>query len=132
MAEGRAERGAGAHANGKIDVALFSGGSGTHSIATALLRHPQLRLRILINAYDDGHSTGRLRRFIPSMLGPSDVRKNINRLMPLTERCYQALRLLSDYRLAVGIERSDALELIGALIHDARALPEVLRAPFGK
>jgi len=61
---------------------LFSGGTGTDSITQALLRHPQIRLRILINAYDDGLSTGRLRKFIPSMLGPSDVRKNVNRLMP--------------------------------------------------
>src|ERR1700685_1555745 len=86
----------------RIDVVLFSGGSGTKSIAEALLQHPQIRLRILINAYDDGHSTGRLRRFIPSMLGPSDVRKNINPLMPVGERCQQALRSISDYRLPVG------------------------------
>ena len=76
----------------QIDVVLFSGGSGTDSIARALLKHPQIRLRVLINAYDDGHSTGRLRRFIPGMLGPSDVRKNVNRLMPSRERCHQALK----------------------------------------
>src|SRR6202040_4192926 len=66
----------------KLNVVLFSGGSGTQSITEAFLKHPQIALTILINAYDDGHSTGRLRRFIPGMLGPSDVRKNINRLMP--------------------------------------------------
>src|ERR1700730_7232957 len=76
----------------RINLVLFSGGSGTHSITEVLLKHPQIALKILINAYDDGHSTGRLRRFIPSMLGPSDVRKNINRLMPATERCHKALK----------------------------------------
>ena len=40
------------------------------SITEAFLKHPQIALTILINAYDDGHSTGRLRRFIPGMLGP--------------------------------------------------------------
>src|ERR1700689_1731751 len=89
----------------QINAVLFSGGSGPHSIAQALLRHPQIRLRILINAYDDGHSTGRLRRFIPSMLGPSDVRKNIDRLMPVTERCHQSLKSFSNHRLPVGIPR---------------------------
>src|SRR5205807_5540002 len=89
----------------KINVVLFSGGSGTQSITEALQKHPQIRLRILINAYDDGHSTGRLRRFIPGLLGPSDVRKNINRLMPQAERCQQSLRFLSDHRLPVGISR---------------------------
>jgi 2-phospho-L-lactate transferase/gluconeogenesis factor (CofD/UPF0052 family) len=95
-----------------INVVLFSGGTGTKSITEALLRHPQIALRILINAYDDGHSTGRLRRFIPGMLGPSDVRKNINRLMPLGERAQKALRLISDHRLPVGIPRGEALEFI--------------------
>src|SRR5450432_4699651 len=96
------------HAAGrsKLSVVLFSGGSGTQSITEALLKHPQIALKILINAYDDGHSTGRLRRFIPGMLGPSDVRKNINRLMPATERCHIALKKISDYRLPVGIRRA--------------------------
>ncbi|HME10257.1 MAG TPA: 2-phospho-L-lactate transferase CofD family protein, partial [Bryobacteraceae bacterium] len=117
----------------QINAVLFSGGSGTHSIAQALLRHPQIRLRILINAYDDGHSTGRLRRFIPSMLGPSDVRKNINRLMPVAERCHQALKFLSDYRLPAGIARADALALIETLTSgDRAALPRNLGTPFGK
>src|ERR1700736_5909885 len=89
----------------KINVVLFSGGSGTQSITEALLRHSQISLRILINAYDDGHSTGRLRKFIPGMLGPSDVRKNLNRLMSTAERSQRALRTISDYRLPVGISR---------------------------
>ena len=100
----------------KINLVLFSGGSGTQSITEALLKHPQISLRILINAYDDGHSTGRLRRFIPGMLGPSDVRKNINRLMPVSERCQQALRSISDHRLPVGIPRQSALEFVSCCI----------------
>ena len=100
----------------KINVVLFSGGSGTKSIAEALLRHPQISLRILINAYDDGLSTGRLRRFVPGMLGPSDVRKNINRIMPSQERCQKSLKRISDYRLPVGISREDALKLIQQII----------------
>ena len=100
----------------KINLVLFSGGSGTQSITEALLKHTQISLKILINAYDDGHSTGRLRRFIPGMLGPSDVRKNINRLMPVAERCQQALRSISDHRLPVGISRENALEFIECCI----------------
>src|SRR4051794_25668758 len=92
-------RSEGAQPRSQINVVLFSGGSGTHSITEALIRHKQIALHILINAYDDGHSTGRLRRFIPGMLGPSDVRKNINRLMPDTQDRHRALKSLSDYRL---------------------------------
>src|SRR5580698_271422 len=115
----------------KINLVLFSGGSGTQSITEALLKHPQISLRILINAYDDGHSTGRLRRFIPGMLGPSDVRKNINRLMPVAERCQQALRSISDYRLPVGISRQDALNFIDCCVTGQLAgMPNKLLADF--
>lgn len=115
----------------RINVVLFSGGTGTDSITQALLRHPQIRLRILINAYDDGLSTGRLRKFIPSMLGPSDVRKNINRLMPKTERCQQSLKFLSDYRLPAGISRSDALALLDALVSGGQpAMPPRLAESY--
>ncbi len=115
----------------KINLVLFSGGSGTQSITEALLKHQQISLRILINAYDDGHSTGRLRRFIPGMLGPSDVRKNINRLMPVAERCQQALRSISDHRLPVGISRGAALDFIERCIAGHTAgMPEKLVGEF--
>lgn len=115
----------------RIEVVLFSGGSGTQSITEALLRHPQISLKILINAYDDGHSTGRLRRFIPGMLGPSDVRKNLNRLMPVSERSQKALKTISDYRLAMGIAREDALTMLDHMIGAKyAALPEKLCTAF--
>ena len=111
----------------QINVVLFSGGSGTSNITEALRRHPQISLKILINAYDDGHSTGRLRRFIPGMLGPSDVRKNINRLMPAGERSQQSLRQISDHRLPAGISREDALALLHSILGgDYASLPEWL------
>ena len=103
----------------RINVVLFSGGSGTQTISEAFLRHPQISLKILINAYDDGHSTGRLRRFIPGMLGPSDVRKNISRLMPCKERSQQALKVISEYRLPADLSRDDAVELLDQLLAGA-------------
>jgi 2-phospho-L-lactate transferase/gluconeogenesis factor (CofD/UPF0052 family) len=96
----------------RVRVVLFSGGSGTKSISDAMAWHPQISLTVLINCYDDGLSTGRLRRFIPGMLGPSDVRKNIARLMPKGEKCFDALRFLSDHRLPVGVDRAEAWNLI--------------------
>jgi 2-phospho-L-lactate transferase/gluconeogenesis factor (CofD/UPF0052 family) len=111
----------------RINVVLFSGGSGTRSITDALLKHPQISLKILINAYDDGHSTGRLRRFLPGMLGPSDVRKNLNRLMPVVERSQRCLKSISDYRLPVGISKADALAFIGRIVsRDYAPLPPQL------
>jgi len=115
----------------KINVVLFSGGSGTQSITAALQKHPQISLKILINAYDDGHSTGRLRRFVPGMLGPSDVRKNIGRLMPASERSEKSLTLVSDFRLPVSIPRAEALDWIDHIIHgDFALLPDKLAEAF--
>jgi 2-phospho-L-lactate transferase/gluconeogenesis factor (CofD/UPF0052 family) len=93
----------------KIRVVLFSGGRGASSIATALTEHEQIRLTVLVNAYDDGLSTGLLRRFIPGMLGPSDIRKNVRTLMPETEQRHRALKELLDYRFADEVGREEAM-----------------------
>lgn len=81
-----------------INVVLFSGGRGTATIADALLRYPQFSLTLLVNAYDDGLSTGILRSFIPGMLGPSDIRKNICRLISTDNQSNIALKFLLEYR----------------------------------
>src|SRR5450432_1199424 len=123
------------HAAGrsKLSVVLFSGGSGTQSITEAFLKHPQISLTILINAYDDGHSTGRLRRFVPGMLGPSDVRKNINRLMPRSQDCHLALRKLSDHRLPGGYDYADGMTIVDRIANEARHdLAEELAKEFDR
>src|SRR5947209_9491000 len=94
-----------------LQVVLFAGGSGAKNITEHFAPHPQISLTILINCYDDGHSTGRLRKFIPGMLGPSDVRKNVNRLMPRTEQRHTALRFLSDYRLPRTLSFKDGMSV---------------------
>ena len=66
---------------GTLRVAVFCGGRGATSILRALLRTPGVHLTVLVNAYDDGLSTGRLRGFVPGMLGASDFRKNLARLL---------------------------------------------------
>ena len=63
----------------------------------------------IVNAYDDGSSTGRIRAFVPGMLGPSDIRKNISTFMPTAERCQRALKRLLDYRFPDGTTRAQAL-----------------------
>jgi 2-phospho-L-lactate transferase/gluconeogenesis factor (CofD/UPF0052 family) len=59
-------------------IVLFSGGSGTATISKALVESGDY-VTIVVNCYDDGKSTGRIRRAVPGMLGPSDVRKNVAR-----------------------------------------------------
>ena len=99
----------------RVKVVLFSGGRGASSIATALAEHPQIDLTVLVNTYDDGLSTGRLRQFIPGMLGPSDVRKNISTLSPGAQRHQAALKQLLDHRLPQPTARAQALETLALL-----------------
>ncbi|MFI5956391.1 2-phospho-L-lactate transferase CofD family protein [Cryptosporangium sp. NPDC051539] len=66
-------------------VALFSGGRGSASIGRELVRRADLHTSVLVNAYDDGLSTGALRRLIPGLLGPSDFRKVFAGLLDLED-----------------------------------------------
>ena len=58
-------------------VVAFSGGRGSETFLKSWNSNRQFRLDLLVNPYDDGLSTGRIRDFIPGYLGPSDFRKNL-------------------------------------------------------
>ena len=66
--------------NNALKFVVFSGGRGSASIARAAARVPGISVTLAVNGYDDGLSTGALRRIIPGMLGPSDFRKAISNL----------------------------------------------------
>jgi 2-phospho-L-lactate transferase/gluconeogenesis factor (CofD/UPF0052 family) len=89
------------------EIALFCGGRGSASIIREFIRWPEIRLNLLVNAYDDGLSTGELRRFIPGMLGPSDFRKNLSYLIDLNSRGQYALLEVLEFRLPVNISSSE-------------------------
>ena len=61
-----------------IKISLFCGGRGSSTIIQNLLDSASVDLSLVINAYDDGLSTGDLRDFIPGILGISDFRKNLS------------------------------------------------------
>ncbi len=82
-----------------IRVVVFCGGRGSASIVRELIRWPQVDLSLLVNAYDDGLSTGQLREFIPNMLGPSDFRKNLSHILDLCSDQQYALRQILEFRL---------------------------------
>jgi 2-phospho-L-lactate transferase/gluconeogenesis factor (CofD/UPF0052 family) len=84
----------------RLVVSIFCGGRGGSRLIRELLRHPDVRLNALINAYDDGLSTGELRGFIPGMLGPSDFRKNLANFLHWHSRHQYALTRLLEFRLS--------------------------------
>ncbi|WP_275200372.1 2-phospho-L-lactate transferase CofD family protein [Bradyrhizobium sp. CSA207] len=85
----------------QVKVALFCGGRGSATIIREFLRRSNVDLTLLVNAYDDGLSTGALRKFIPGMLGPSDFRKNLSYLLDLYSDQQYALRNLIELRLPI-------------------------------
>ncbi len=88
-------------------VALFCGGRGCASLIREFVRWPQIELSLLINGYDDGLSTGHLRGLLANMLGPSDFRKNLARLLDLHSSEQYALQRFLEYRFTPNFSRTD-------------------------
>ena len=68
----------------KAKISLFSGGTGNNRFINLIKEIPGVDINIIVNGYDDGKSTGELRKFIPGMLGPSDFRKNYDVPNPMS------------------------------------------------
>ena len=102
---------AGSLKGGSIKVCLFCGGRGSAALVRDLLRRPDVELSLLVNAYDDGLSTGALREFIPGMLGPSDFRKNMSYLLDLYSAEQYALQRLFEYRMPRDFSTTDLTAL---------------------
>ena len=95
-----------------VSVVLFSGGRGSDVLTRQLIGHPDVALTIAINGYDDGASTGEVRRFLGDSLGPSDFRKNAARAARETGSCPAGLIELLDKRLPDPCSREDALQAL--------------------
>ncbi len=104
-----------------IRIAMFTGGRGSTSITRSLLKNPAISLTNLINGYDDGLSTGRLRTLLPGYLGPSDFRKNIITMAPTDNRPSRSLKQLFEYRFPVTSTQKEIVETLEAIAHSHEA-----------
>ena len=100
----------------KIKVLLFCGGSGGKEIINALKQYPFFDISVMVNAYDDGKSTGYLRRIIPGFLGPSDVRKNYSHLVDPANISKRILKDILEYRFPASIDEKKALQDLHNLV----------------
>ena len=83
------------------NVVVFCGGRGSTTILTSLARTRNVELSVVINAYDAGLSTGRVRHAFRGLLGPSDVRKTTSTLaLAAGDPNQKALAALLETRLA--------------------------------
>ena len=95
-----------------VSVVLFSGGRGSDVLSRQLIGLPDVALTIAINGYDDGASTGEVRRFLGDSLGPSDFRKNASRVARETRSCHAGIIEVLDTRLPTPCSREDALQAL--------------------
>lgn len=109
----------------RISVVLFAGGRGAAPISRALAEQPSVHLRVVLNAYDDGLSTGVVRRMLPGMLGPSDIRKNFSNLLRARDRSGAAMADLLEARPLAGVSSATAVALMRDLAGSADALAGV-------
>lgn len=106
----------------KLQICVFGGGRGTNTITKSLLSYPSVQVTVVINAYDDGLSTGRLRDFIPGMLGPSDVRKNLTNALETGSESDQILAKILEYRLNENLNNNELESLIREFPENANSI----------
>ena len=111
----------------RVRVVLFSGGRGSGALTAQLVSNPAVQLTVAINGYDDGASTGEVRRFLGDSLGPSDFRKNGSRLARALGTAPAPLIELLDLRLDVpdGDPIATASAIVAAVREGAHTIPGV-------
>ena len=91
-----------------LNVVVINGGRGAAALIPAFLDREGINLTSIVNAYDDGKSTGEIRRMF-NMLGPSDIRKVQKLMLPRRDAAFAAYERLYDYRFPVDAKRSTLL-----------------------
>jgi 2-phospho-L-lactate transferase/gluconeogenesis factor (CofD/UPF0052 family) len=108
-----------------LNVVILNGGRGAAAVIPALLARQGLHVTSVVNAYDDGKSTGEIRRFF-GMLGPSDIRKVQELMLPADDPDHAANLRVFQYRFPMTsahdevvaelqkFARGDRADLVGA------------------
>jgi 2-phospho-L-lactate transferase/gluconeogenesis factor (CofD/UPF0052 family) len=92
-----------------LNVVVLNGGRGAATLIPALLERQGLHVTSVVNAYDDGKSTGEIRSFF-GMLGPSDIRKVQELMLPKDDPHHDAHLTLFSHRYPLSCEREPVLE----------------------
>jgi 2-phospho-L-lactate transferase/gluconeogenesis factor (CofD/UPF0052 family) len=89
------------------NIVIINGGRGASTIIPAILERDDMHLTSIVNAYDDGKSTGEIRRFF-NMLGPSDIRKVQELFLPQNNND-NVIKGLFDFRYPIDINHENAI-----------------------
>lgn len=91
-----------------INIVVLNGGRGASTLIPSLLNVKGVNITSIVNAYDDGKSTGAIRSFF-GMLGPSDIRKVQELMLPKNNKNYRTNLHLFTYRFPDEIDYKTAL-----------------------
>lgn len=100
-----------------LNILVINGGRGASSLIPSLLKKEDLLITSIVNAYDDGKSTGEIRKFF-QMLGPSDIRKVQELMLPSSSNDYSKNLELFQYRFPNGYKRSKAIKEIEKFVYE--------------
>jgi len=103
-----------------LNLVVINGGRGAATLIPALLADPAIRVTSIVNAYDDGKSTGEIRRFF-GMLGPSDLRKVQELMLPSDEPDFAANQALFRHRYPLDCDREMVLRELRDFAEGRRA-----------
>lgn len=88
-----------------LNIVVINGGRGAASLIEAFMNHQGCNVTSIVNAYDDGKSTGEVRRFF-KMLGPSDIRKVQELMLPVDDPNFTTYKRIFQYRFPHGADRN--------------------------
>ncbi len=100
-----------------MNITLFNGGRGASTIIKSLKKYKNIKISSVVNAYDDGKSTGEIRFFF-DMLGPSDLRKVQSIFLNENDKYFKSNLNLFNYRLPKKISNLNAKNLLKKLFID--------------
>lgn len=99
-----------------INVVVLNGGRGAGTLIPELLKVKGVSLTSIVNAYDDGKSTGAIRKFF-GMLGPSDIRKVQELMLPQSDTNFNDYLNLFTYRYPEDISYESVIDDLTRFIH---------------
>lgn len=94
-----------------LNIVVFNGGRGASSMLKFLDSINNIKIHSLVNAYDDGKSTGEIRDFF-NILGPSDIRKTQSSLINIKNKNYKKKIFFFNFRFDQDCTRNKAFNLL--------------------
>ena len=111
-----------------INITFFCGGSGCTSFIKYLENFKDVNINLIINGYDYGKSSGKIRKTFPNILGPSDFRKNISLLM----NDNNILKEIIDYRIQNLNDYKDLTSISNLKTNNSYISKLIFNLPFNK